>query len=136
MSNATGCAGAPTTGPCPHCDVLLGLDGVHVEQVERGPTCLTVTVSTPWELMGCPSCGVVAVGRGRRVRRLRDVPGAVRVEVRWRQRTWRCPDAGCPVGLFVEQLRRQHATIEGLARRLGTTWKTLWRAVRLGVIAS
>lgn len=69
-----------------------------------------------------------------------------------RQRTWRCPETGCPVGLFVEQLpglvaprgsltcrtvtwaiaqlRYEHATIEGLARQLGTTWKTLWRAVR------
>ena len=30
----------------------------------------------------------------------------------------------------IGQLRREHATIEGLARQLGTTWKTLWRAVR------
>jgi len=151
LSNATGCVLAPTTDPCSRCDVLLGLEGVHVEHVERGPTVLTVTVSTPWQLMGCPACGVVAVGRGRRVRRLRDVPGIVPVLVRWRQRTWRCPDAGCPVGVFVEQcpdlvpprgsltcravvwaigqLRREHATIAGLARQLGTTWKTLWRAV-------
>nr|WP_095532395.1 ISL3 family transposase [Cellulomonas gilvus] len=132
--------------------MLLGLDGVHVEHVERGPTTLTVSVSTPWQLMGCPACGVVAVGHGRRVRRLHDVPGVVPVVVLWRQRTWRCPDAGCPVGLFVEQLpllvaprgsltcravtwairqlRFEHAAIAGLARQLGTTWKTLWRAVR------
>jgi len=152
LSNATACPDAPTTDPCSRCDVLLGLDGVHVEHVERGPTSLTVTVSTPSRLMGCPACGVVAVGRGRRLRRLHDVPGAVPVVVRWRQRTWRCPEAGCPVGLFVEQLpglvtprgsltcravrwairqlRFEHATIQGLARQLGTTWKTLWRAVR------
>ncbi|MHB1010657.1 MAG: ISL3 family transposase [Cellulomonas sp.] len=151
MSHATGCAGAPTTDPCSRCDLLLGLDDVHVEAVERGPTSLTVTVSTPWQLMGCPVCGVVAVGRGRRLRRLHDVPGAVPVTIRWRQRTWRCPDAGCGVGVFVEQLptlvrsrgsltdravtwaigqlRREHATIQGLSRQLGTTWKTLWRAV-------
>ena len=135
MSNATACAGAPTTHPCSRCDLLLGLDGVHVEHVERGPTWLTVTVSTPWQLMGCPGCGVVAVGRGRRVRRLHDVPGQVPVTIRWRQSTWRCPDASCGVGLFVEQLpslvrprgsltdravtwaigqlRPEHATIEG-----------------------
>jgi len=152
LSNATGCVGAPTTDPCARCDVLFGLDGVHVEHVERGPTGMTVTVSTPWQLMGCPACGVVAVGRGRRVRWLHDVPGSVPVVVRWRQRTWRCPDPGCPVGVFVEQhpalvaprgsltcrtvswaisqLRHEHATIQGLARQLGTTWKTLWRAVR------
>lgn len=29
----------------------------------------------------------------------------------------------------IGQLRREHATIRGLARQLGTSWKTLWRAV-------
>ena len=151
MSNATVRLGAHTTDPCIRCDLLLGLDGVQVEHVERGPTAMAVTISTPWQLMGCPRCGVVAVGRGRRMRVLHDVPGTVPVTIRWRQRTWRCPDGGCPVGVFVEQhpdlvrprgsltrravtwaitqLRREHATIQGLARQLGTTWKTLWRAV-------
>lgn len=36
MPNATGCAvGAPATDPCRHCDVLLGLTGVHVIGVQR-----------------------------------------------------------------------------------------------------
>ena len=113
---------------------------------------MAVTVSTPPQLMGCPRCGVVAVGHGRRLRVLRDVPGVVPVTIRWRQRTWRCPDAGCPVGVFVQQhsdlvrprgsltcravtwaisqLRCEHGTIAGLAGRLETTWKTLWRAVK------
>ncbi|GMA25122.1 ISL3 family transposase [Luteimicrobium album] len=152
MSNATGCVGAPTIEPCPRCDALLGVEGVHVERVERGPTRLTVTVSTPSQVMGCPACGVVAEARGRRVRVLHDVPGEQPVVVRWRQRTWRCPDPGCGVGAFVEQhralvrprgsltrraviwaigqLRHDHATIAGLARRLAVAWKTLWRAVR------
>jgi len=34
------------------------------------------------------------------------------------------------VAWAIGQLRHGHATIEGLARQLGTTWKTLWRAVR------
>jgi transposase len=33
-----------------------------------------VTVSTPWRLMGCPGCGVVASSRGRRAPVLHDVP--------------------------------------------------------------
>jgi len=103
---------------------------------------MVVTVSTPWRLMGCPTCGVIAVGRGRRRRVLNDVPGAARVQVVWRQRLWRCQDSSCTRGMFVEQvpslvavrgsitiravmwaidqLRREHATIAGLARRLGT----------------
>jgi hypothetical protein len=32
VSHATGCAAAPAnTGSCPRCDLLLGLDAVHVE---------------------------------------------------------------------------------------------------------
>lgn len=29
----------------------------------------------------------------------------------------------------IGQLRREHATIEGIRRQLGTSWKTVWRAV-------
>ncbi len=87
------------------------------------------------------------------MRVLRDVPhGDVGVQVAWRQRRWRCTEAACPRGTFVEQLpvlvaargvltrravtwalgqlRREHATIAGLARRLGVGWATLWRAVK------
>lgn len=152
MTNATGCITAPATVPCSRCDVLLGLDCVQVEAVEREAEVLTVAVSTPWQLMGCPDCGVVAPSRGRRLRILHDVPGSVAVRVLWRQRTWRCPDPACPKGMFAEQvpdlvayrgsittravtwaigqLRREHATIAGLARQLGTSWKTLWRAIK------
>jgi len=154
LSNATGCAGAPTTtDPCPRCDLLLGLPAVRVETVERDETTMTVTVSTPWQLMGCPDCGVVAPSRGRRRRILHDVPhGQARVMLVWRQRVWRCPEKGCPRGTFAEQvptlvaprgsittravtwaigqLRREHATIAGLARRLQVSWWALWRAVR------
>ncbi|MEJ1093033.1 ISL3 family transposase [Microbacterium istanbulense] len=148
----SGCASARSAFcPCSRCDLLLGLDGVHVEHVERGDEVLVVTVSSPATPAGCPSCGVVAVGRGRRQRLLHDVPGATRVLIVWRQRVWRCSDAECLRKTFVEQLptlvprrgsitkravawaigqlRREHATIAGLARQLGTSWKTVWRAV-------
>ena len=64
---------------------------------------------------------------------------------------WRWGESGCSRKTFVEQvpslvaprgsitkravawaigqLRREHATIQGLARQLGTSWKTVWRAV-------
>ncbi|PPB48094.1 ISL3 family transposase [Arthrobacter pityocampae] len=131
--------------------MLVGLEGVHVEQVQRVDGVLVVTVSTSPQPMGCPACGVIAVGRGRRRRVLHDVPGATRVRVIWRQRMWRCADPDCVRGVFLEQvptlvkargsitrratvwairqLRREHATIAGIARQLGTSWKTVWRAV-------
>ena len=154
MSNATGCAGAPTTtDPCSRCDVLLGLPEVHVESVRRDDVVMMVTVSSPWRLEGCPDCGVVAPSRGRRRRVLHDVPhGDARVRLVWRQRVWRCPQVACSRGSFVEQvpalvaargsittravawaigqLRREHATIAGLARRLDVSWWALWRAVK------
>ncbi|HCX85995.1 MAG TPA: ISL3 family transposase [Micrococcales bacterium] len=155
MSDATACVRARSTvDPCPRCDLLLGLgDVVHVEGVERSDAVIVVVVSTPWQLTGCPDCGVLAPSRGRRVRRLHDVPhGQVRVELVWRQRVWRCPDPGCARGTFTEQvpelvrargsvttravawaigqLRREHATISGLARLLGIAWKTAWRAIK------
>ncbi|WP_235019869.1 hypothetical protein [Ruania rhizosphaerae] len=103
LTNTTGCSDAPTTDPCVRCDTLLGNPGIHVEAVERTDVLVTVTVSTPWQLMGCPTCGVVAPSRGRRRRELHDVPGIVPVRVIWRQRTWRCPDRASPTGTFVEQ---------------------------------
>ena len=146
------CAPArPDFCPCARCDLLLGFDGVHVEHVDRSDEVLIVTVSSPATGVGCPSCGVLATGRGRRRRVLHDVPGLTRVQIVWRQRVWRCGDAHCGRKTFVEQLpclvaprgsltrravawaigqlRREHATIEGLRRQLGTSWKTLWRAV-------
>ncbi|WP_425305851.1 ISL3 family transposase [Agromyces archimandritae] len=141
----------PAADPCDRCDLLLGLDGVHVEHVDRRDGLLTVTVSSPPGPAGCPSCGVIATGRGRRRRVLRDVPGADRVRLVWRQRVFRCEDTDCGRKTFMEQLpslvaprgsitaravvwaigqlRREHATVQGLARQLDTSWKTLWRAV-------
>jgi transposase len=103
--------------------------------------------------MGCPSCGVVAVSHGRRTHVLVDTPCFGRpVRLRWRKRTWVCPEPACGVGAFTErveqvaaprallstrarwwavcQLRREHASVAGLARQLGTTWRTVWRSIQ------
>ncbi|MDQ3357355.1 MAG: transposase family protein [Actinomycetota bacterium] len=103
--------------------------------------------------MGCPVCGVVAVSHGRRTHEVVDTPCFGRpVRLRWRKRTWSCPEVSCPVGTFTEQdedlaaprakvstratwwavrqLRREHASVAGLARQLGITWRTLWAWIR------
>ena len=148
-----------TVGYCGRCDLLVGLPGVHVIVVsEPVDGVLRVVVETPTEPMGCRSCGVVARARGRREVSLVDVPCTGRsVRLVWRKRTWRCPELTCPVGSFTEhdddlarpralltacaarwaakQMRREHACAAGLARQLGTTWRTVWRAVKPLLVA-
>jgi hypothetical protein len=56
-------AASPHTSPtgrryCDRCDLLLGLNGVHVIAVEvSGGGCLRVVVETPASPMGCRECG-------------------------------------------------------------------------------
>lgn len=141
-------------GYCDRCDLLVGLDGLHVIGVERDDGGrLVIEVESESTLMGCPACGVVAHGHGRVVVRLVDAPAMGRpVTIRWRKRRWVCPDAGCPVGTFVEQderiaaprsslttracrwaieqIRREHASVNGIRRQLGTGWRTVWESIR------
>jgi transposase len=134
----------------------VGLDGFHVIAVsehrgKRGPF-LRVVVESPARVEACRSCGVVAHSHGRRTVRLVDTPCFGRpVEVVWRKRTWRCAEPACGAGVFTEQdenlappralltrracwwaigqLRREHASVQGLARQLGTAWRTVWSSV-------
>ena len=157
MSEPTACGDArPCPDPryCDRCDVLVGLPGFHVlavtAAVDGG---LRVVVESPAEPVGCPVCGVLATSHGRRDVVLVDAPCFGRpVELVWRKRTWRCPDADCSARGFTEQhaelagsralltvracwwvvgqLRREHASVAGLARMLDTTWRTVWRSIR------
>ncbi len=141
-------------GYCDRCDLLVGLDGLRVVEVERDPGGrLTITVESVPEPMGCHSCGVVAHGHGRVEVALVDAPAMGRpVRIVWRKRRWLCPDPGCPVGSFVEQderisaprakltrracwwaieqLRREHASVNGIRRQLGTGWRTVWESIK------
>jgi len=139
---------------CDRCDLLVGLPGLHVVGVERDDGGgLRVTVESAPAVMGCPACGVVASSHGRRTVRLVDAPCFGRpVELRWRKRTWECPEPSCPVGVFTEQdeaiakpramltaracqwavhqIRREHGSVSGVARQLGTAWKTVWASIK------
>lgn len=43
---------------CEHCDLLVGLEGLHVTDVSRDEAGgLTVTVETAPKRGGCPGCG-------------------------------------------------------------------------------
>ena len=153
MPEPTSCCRA-AGGYCDRCDLLVGLDGLRVVEVERDARGqLTVTVESAPEVMGCPTCGVVAHGHGRVAMRLVDAPAMGRpVTIIWRKRRWVCPDPGCPVGSFVEQdgriaapravltvracrwaieqIRREHASVNGIRRQLGTGWRTVWESIK------
>jgi len=153
MSEPTSCCSA-LGGYCERCDLLVGLDGLRVTGVDREDgDRLVVTVESEPTVMGCRACGVVAHGHGRVAVRLVDAPAMGRpVRIIWRKRRWRCPDPGCPVKTFVEQdervaaprsslttracrwsieqIRREHASVNGVRRQLGTGWRTVWDTIR------
>lgn len=74
------------------------------------------------------------------------------VRVVWRKRTWRWIEGSCPTKVSTEQdeqgarprallttracwwainqIRREHASIRGLARQLETTWNTVWTSIQ------
>jgi transposase len=158
VSEPTGCPRAHSHSCyCSRCDLLVGLDGFHVVEVAehrgRRGSWLRVVVESPARAGGCRVCGVVAHSHGRREVRLVDIPCMGRpVELVWRKRTWRCAEPLCAAGVFTEQhddlakpralltaracwwainqLRREHASVQGLARQLGTAWRTVWRSIK------
>ena len=132
----------------------MGLAGLHVIGIEGDEPGggLVVIVESAASPMGCPGCGVVVGSHGRSDVTLVDAPCFGRpVRLVWRKRTWRCIEPACPTGLITEQnasvgapralltvracwwaigqLRREHASVTGIARQLGTTWRTVWRAI-------
>lgn len=148
-----GCSAAGQ-GYCANCDLLVGLKGLHVVRVDRDDgEGLVVMVESALAPAGCLSCGVIAHSHGRRVVELVDVRCFGRpVRIRWLKRRWFCPEPACAVGTFTEQderlarpralltvracwwaidqIRGEHASVAGIARQLGTSWRTVWRSIQ------
>jgi transposase len=151
MAEPTSCC-TLSGGYCARTDALFNQPGVHVLDVGWDGGGLRLTVETPPDPVGCAVCGVVAVGHGRRLRRLRDVPAfGAPVELLWRVRRWRCPEPDCRGGVFTEEhdlappreklttraawwavsvIARDTASVAAVARRLGVDWHTLWSAIK------
>jgi transposase len=137
---------------------MFNMPGVHVldaawrdgsSKVAAG---LQLTVESHPAETGCPRCGVIAVGHGRRLRRLHDIPAfGAPVELLWRQRRYRCVEPACPLVGFSEDhplapaqakltsraawwaigcIQRDNASVASIARRLGVDWHTVWDAIR------
>jgi transposase len=157
MAEPTSCCVEPG-GYCARVDTLFNMPGVHVLDVawshRRGklPAGLRLTVESEPTETGCPGCGVIAVGHGRRVRRLHDIPAfGAPVTLVWRQRRYRCAEPACPVAGFSEDhrlaaarakltgravwwaiscIQADNASVQAVARRLGVDWHTVWDAIR------
>lgn len=95
---------------------------------------------------------MIGESHGRRTVTLVDVPCFGRpTKIVWSKRTWSCAEPACATGGFTEtaalagpralltlracwwavnQIRREHASVHGLARQLGVAWRTVWRSVK------
>jgi transposase len=85
---------------------LVGLDGfvVRVQLLEEDSDEWWLAVETTEDRAWCPSCGIRAVGHGRRRVKVRDLPIADRpVVLVWAKRLWRCPEPACPTGTWSEE---------------------------------
>ncbi len=130
---------------------LVGLDGfvVTAQTVHDGEHWLLV--ETIADGAWCRSCGVRAVGNGRRRVTVRDLPiSGVPTVIVWAKRTWRCLEESCEVGSWsessseigvraslTERARREICrrvgeeldTVAGVAREFGVGWTCAHQAV-------
>ncbi len=149
MSHFTSC---PPGRWCERADSLFGVEGIHVISVTGTAKCLQLRVETDRVPAGCPECGVVAVGHGRRQVWVHDIPCFGRpVRLVWAKRVWLCPDTGCPRTTFAEEhplagsrakltaravnwatdaLERYDTSVSALAHQLGVSWHTAWDAIK------
>jgi transposase len=149
MNNSMSCSGGRW---CTRADALLGVEGIHIRSVTTTANGLVLRVETGETLSGCPACGVIAIGHGRREVRLHDIPCFGRpVRLLWAKRVWRCPDPDCPGNTFTEEhplagprakltaravawatdaLQRFDTSVSALAHQLGVSWHTVWDAIK------
>lgn len=86
---------------------LVGMDGFVVGAVRLVDGELHLDVETTAVVVGCPECGVRAVGNGRRHIQVRDLPISGRPTVLcWAKRLWRCREADCPKATWTERVER------------------------------
>ena len=132
---------------------LLGLDGFMVcaQLLDDASGEWWLAVETTEDRAWCRSCGVRAVGHGRRRVVVRDLPLADRpVVLVWSKRLWRCPEPVCPArtwseesdqiaprAVLTERARAEIArrvgaehSVAQAARDFGVSWHAAMAAVR------
>ncbi len=131
---------------------LLGMDGFVVGAQLEVDGEVWLSVETTADVVGCEACGTRAIGHGRRVVRVRDLPIGDRPTVLvWRKRIWRCPDPDCDVKTFSEdtdaiaaravateraraemcrRVGQDGHSVAQVARAFGVSWHAAMAAVR------
>jgi len=131
--------------------VVLGLEGFRLVAVDEHDGELELAVETTADLVGCPGCGAVAGGHGRRPVRVRDLPVAGRpTTLIWIKRLWRCRHERCEVATWSEtspqigprasvttraaqeacrRVGQGGESVAAVAWDLGLGWGTVMRAV-------
>ena len=96
----------------------LGMDGfVVLASIEEAGE-VFISVETTADVVGCPSFGVRAVGHGRSVVQVRDLPAGGRpVRLVWRKRRWICRDPDCPTTTFTETSEAIECSLTARAAR-------------------
>ena len=91
------------TDPEKVCELLVGLPDVRILGALQTAVHVELHIETRADIAGCPACGVVATGKGRRVLWLSDLTCfGMPVRLAWHNRRWRCVEASCPMGSWTE----------------------------------
>ncbi len=115
---------------------LLGMDGFVVLTHTEVAGELFMLVETTDEVVGCRRCGVRAVGHGRSVVQVRDLPiGERAVRLVWRKRRWRCGDPDCAAKTFTESSELVEGSItrragQEICRRVGEDGRSVAEVAR------
>ena len=64
MSHPT-CPCCASLGRCGRCDLLVGMEGLHMIALARRESGLVLDIESCDPVAGCPGCGVIAQGHGR-----------------------------------------------------------------------
>ena len=129
---------------------LLGMEGFVVLSMTEEEGEVWLLVETEAEPVGCPGCGVRAIGHGRSSVQVRDLPcGGRPVRLVWRKRRWRCGDFDCARQTFTEAspmiagslserarveicrlVGEEGRSVASVARTFGVGWSMAMGAVR------
>src|SRR5215204_766420 len=118
---------------CARADAIFDVPEMHVLDVEVDTEQrLVLTVESGQVEAGCPACGVMAIGHGRRVRTLHDA--ACSTGTFSEAHDLAPPRAALTVravGWAADALSYDDTTVSALARHLGVDWHTCWDAIEV-----